>query len=96
MRFGPSGASQRIMSVCSEQYPICGPFAGNRVSTTLIGSVSDNIRDPSENMYYQIVRAGLYDDSRVYVDRIHEWNGIDASGIPEILRGADYVKVLQF
>ena len=83
------------MTVCSEQYPIVARSPAIEFRPTLIGSVTDNIRDPAENMYYQIVRAGLYDDSRVYVDRIHEWNGIDASGIPEILRGADYVKVLQ-
>ena len=92
LRFESSGASQRIMTVCSEQYPIVARSPAFAFRPTLIGSVTDNIRDPAENMYYQIVRAGLYDDSRVYVDRMHEWNGIDASGIPEILRGADYVK----
>lgn len=92
LRFEQSGTSRRIMTVSSEQYPMSARSPAIEFRPPLIGSVSDNIRDPSENMYYQIVRAGLYDDSRAYVDRIHEWNGIDASGIPEILRGADYVK----
>lgn len=92
LRFEQSGTSRRIMTVSSEQYPMSARSPAIEFRPPLIGSVFDNIRDPSENMYYQIVRAGLYDDSRVYVDRIHEWNGIDASGIPEILRGADYVK----
>ena len=31
------------------------------------------------------------EDSRAYVDRVYEWNGVDESGIPEELLGADYV-----
>lgn len=34
---------------------------------------------------------GLDDDAPAYVDRPHEWNGLDSSGLPAFLRGADYI-----
>lgn len=42
--------------------------------------------------YYLITARGLADDSVAYVDSPHQWNGLTADGIPEILRRADYVQ----
>lgn len=55
----------------------------------VIASVRDNIRDPAGAKFYQIVHHGLAEDVRAYVDRPHEWNGVDAAGIPAELLGAD-------
>ncbi len=57
----------------------------------IVRSVRDNIQDPDNFQCYQVVRRGLYDDAPAYVDRPHQWNGIDRRGIPAFLRGADYV-----
>jgi hypothetical protein len=57
----------------------------------VIRSVHDNVRGLASSKYYQIVHRGLYDDAQAYVDRPHEWNGLDASGLPEFLLGADYI-----
>lgn len=58
---------------------------------TMIRSVGDNIRGLESSKYYQIVHHGLEDDAPAYVDRPHEWNGLDPSGLPAFLRGADYI-----
>lgn len=85
------GAVRRIVAVDSEHYPTA---ALHRVEASrresLIVGVSDNIRDPDNTRYYQIVRQGLAEDARAYVDRFHEWNGVEGP-IPDFLRGADYV-----
>jgi len=57
----------------------------------VIESVTDNIRASDSMLFYQIVRGGLAEDARAYVDREFEWNGIDEAGMPSFLRGADYI-----
>jgi ferric-dicitrate binding protein FerR (iron transport regulator) len=57
----------------------------------VIRSVRDNIRGLDSSKYYQVVHHGLEDDAPAYVDRPHEWNGLDPSGLPAFLRGADYI-----
>lgn len=59
---------------------------------TALFSIRDNIRAADSLKYYNIVVNGLHEDVPVWVDRAHEWNGIDPSGIPEIVRGADYAR----
>jgi hypothetical protein len=53
--------------------------------------VRDNIRGLGSSKYYQIVHHGLDEDKPAFVDRIHEWNGVDEGGLPGFLRGADYI-----
>jgi hypothetical protein len=91
LRVGPSGRSRRIIAIHSDEYPLAAIPWQRPQPSPLIRGISDNIRDPRAAKYYQISRGGLDDDCRAYVDRLHEWNGIDASGIPLFLRGADYV-----
>ncbi len=57
----------------------------------VIRSVCDNLRGLDSSKYYQIVYRGLADDAPAYVDRPHEWNGLDEGGLPAFLDGADYV-----
>jgi hypothetical protein len=40
---------------------------------------------------YQIVHGGLEEDALAFVDRAHQWNGLDQSGMPSFLAGADYI-----
>ena len=91
MRVGSAGLLSRIISV--ERRPGDDEWATGPSSDqgAVIRSVSDNIRGLGSSKYYQIVRRGLYDDAPAYVDRTHQWNGLDRRGLPAFLRGADYI-----
>ncbi len=41
---------------------------------------------------YRVVPGGLQEDALAFTGRAHQWNGIDASGMPRYLLGADYVQ----
>jgi hypothetical protein len=91
MRVGSAGLLSRIVSV--ERRPgddgwSTGPSSDRGA---VIRSVRDNIRGLDSSKYYQIVRHGLDEDAPAYVDRIHQWNGLDPWGFPAFLRGADYI-----
>jgi hypothetical protein len=91
MRVGREGGLSRIVSV--ERRPgddawSTGPSADR---DAVIRSVRDNLRGLESSKYYRIVHRGLDDDVSAYVDRPHEWNGLDADGMPRFLRGADYI-----
>jgi ferric-dicitrate binding protein FerR (iron transport regulator) len=91
MRVGSAGALSRIVSI--ERRPGDDEWATGPSSDrgAVIRSVRDNIRGLGSSKYYQIVRRGLDDDAPAYVDRTHQWNGLDRGGLPEFLRGADYI-----
>jgi hypothetical protein len=57
----------------------------------LIAAVSDNVRSLQTAKYYRVIPQGFRDDCRAYVDRLHEWNGVDGRGLPPFLVGGDYV-----
>jgi hypothetical protein len=57
----------------------------------VILDVRDNIRDGESTKCYQIVHGGLREDAPCFVDRSHQWNGVDGAGIPQFLLGADYI-----
>jgi hypothetical protein len=57
----------------------------------LIKSVSDNVRSLQTAKYYRVIPNGFAEDCRAYVDRLHEWNGMDVRGLPPFLVGGDYV-----
>lgn len=86
------GEVSRIVTVDSELYPAgATPPQPSPTRAPLITGVTDNVRDPTLAQYYQIVRGGLWEDARAYVDRHHQWNGLTPQGIPSFLLGADYV-----
>jgi ferric-dicitrate binding protein FerR (iron transport regulator) len=91
MRVGGAGLLSRIISV--ERRPGDDGWATGPSSDhgAVIRSVRDNIRGLSSSKFYQIVHRGLDDDAPAYVDRTHQWNGLDAGGLPAFLRGADYI-----
>lgn len=60
----------------------------------VIARVTDNVGG-SEELYvcYQTTYHGLRDDVLAYSDNPnHQWNGLTSDGLPEFLRGADYIK----
>ncbi len=92
MRVDQQGQFNRITSVESRDF--LPPLQLGREAikpSRLIASVSDNVASLATSKYYRIVGGGFTDDCVVYVDRLHQWNGLDKRGIPSFLRGADYV-----
>lgn len=88
----PDGERRRMVSLSSDDVPVAGgPKREAGREPAIIVGVSDNLHDRKERRFYRIVRGGLYDDARAFVDRRHEWNGVDAAGTPELIRGADYI-----
>jgi ferric-dicitrate binding protein FerR (iron transport regulator) len=68
----------------------------SNLSAHVIARVSDNIHSGDAGKTfacYQTTIEGLYDDSLAYSDNPHhQWNGLTSDGLPEFLRGADYIK----
>lgn len=64
---------------------------GEDLSSPLISQVRNN----SEISFgtCQIIRGGFREEALAYVDRKHQWNGVDKSGLPEELVGLDYVRM---
>ena len=94
MRLDAYGTISRIVSISNQRFSddLVTP-ASTTGSPAIISSVRDNIQRETAWNYYEIVRAGMGEDARAFVDRqSHEWNGIDASGMPPYLVGGDYVK----
>ena len=94
IRFGRDGRFERIMSintghVATFQRAIDANSSGG---APVILDVSDNLRTKETKRFYEIVHGGLEEDALAYVDRPYQWNGVDRSGMPEFLIGADYVK----
>lgn len=73
-------------------------WAGEQLSPTgqVIARVSDNIHGgDAGNVFacYQTTIEGLHDDAVAFSDNpYHQWNGLTAEGLPDFLRGADYIR----
>lgn len=91
LRVDRSGSTSRIVSIHSDSYPAAAAMQPITRRPPLIRAVTDNHRAQGATQYYQIVEQGFREDCQAYVDRYHQWNGIDASGMPTYLLGADYV-----
>jgi hypothetical protein len=65
--------------------------AAGENAKTVIASVSDNVRSLETTKYYRVIPGGFREECRAYVDRAHEWNGVDQRGLPPFLLGGDYV-----
>lgn len=102
VRVASQGAMSRITNVDVDRYPRSSSFfQQRRAGTPVIAAVEDNLREMGVGHYYQISRGGFEEDCTAYVDRHYQWNGLSKAGLPEFLKGADYVltfnddKVLQ-
>jgi hypothetical protein len=60
--------------------------------SSVIESVRDNLTTAERPKFYAVVPRGFQEDAKVYADRPYEWNGLDASGMPSELIGADYIR----
>jgi uncharacterized Zn finger protein len=92
LRVGSDGGLSRIVSMTSREFPTPNMFGTLSEShAPVIASVTDNIRGNQTTKCYRIVHGGLIEDATAYVDRPHQWNGLDKTGLPKFLVGADYV-----
>jgi hypothetical protein len=92
LRVKPGGVMRRLVAIDSSQFPTSVSAAvGTTQASSLILNVSDNLQEDDTAKYYHIVPGGLVEDAPAYVDRTHQWNGVDERGIPSFLRGADYI-----
>lgn len=95
VQFGNRGQLDRIMSIVTGSAATFdeGRSMPGDDSLPIILQVSDNLPASQTKNYYEIVRTGLQEDARAFVDRpTCEWNGVTDSGMPAYLIGADYVK----
>jgi hypothetical protein len=92
VRIGRDGRLGRIASVASDLF-LPPPTLGDLTSFKgrLISSVSDNLQSSQTAKYYRVVAQGFRDDCQAFVDRHHQWNGVDDRGIPPFLENGDYV-----
>jgi hypothetical protein len=87
-----AGDAQRLVAVERGRFfPAPGGGFGFGRRTPTIVDVRDNIRAGESTKCYQIVHGGLEEDAPCFVDRAHQWNGMDEFGLPEFLVGADYI-----
>ncbi|MEN1679628.1 MAG: FecR family protein [Planctomycetota bacterium] len=96
VRVDDRGDANRIVAIESNRFasaPTPETPANARPSEPVISNVRDNIREDESWNYYEIVHGGMGEDALAFVDReAHEWNGLDASGMPAYLVGGDYIK----
>lgn len=88
------GDLRRFMSFAAGDLPAFGKTSAptDNYLPVIVG-VRDNLRTSDTKRFYEIVHRGMREDARAYVDRQeHEWNGLDARGMPAYLIGADYIK----
>ncbi|MCC7086827.1 MAG: FecR domain-containing protein [Pirellulales bacterium] len=91
--FASDGQLSRIMSISTDGTATFMrlPRISTGTPSPLISNVSDRLKNTKR--FYEIVPGGFREDVLAYVDRkFHNWNGVDARGLPSSLVGADYVK----
>ena len=83
----------RIMNVTSGPRDEAWSTRGGETGA-VITSVHDNLREPTDLYYYRILAGGLREDAPAFVAKRHEWNGLDAAGLPAELLGSDLVQTI--
>jgi hypothetical protein len=86
-----AGEFERVVSIQRNDFLAALDGPTRRPAEPVIANVRDNIRMAENIKSYQIVRNGLEEDVPCFVDRNHQWNGVDRDGLPKFLLGADYV-----
>jgi hypothetical protein len=84
------GELARLPAITNETFPRSVQVPPAHAS--VIAAVADNIRLPESAQFYEVVHGGLEDGVQSYVDRTCKWRSVSAAGLPDELRGADYVK----
>ncbi|MEN1680371.1 MAG: FecR domain-containing protein [Planctomycetota bacterium] len=86
------GRAERIVAMYPGQYPtVAGRPGAGHPEESLFAEVTDNLSGSESKKFYRILPSGFDEDARAFVDRCHEWNGVDDAGLPEFLVGGDYV-----
>jgi hypothetical protein len=94
LRVDAQGEANRIVSVDSLRFMELLHARQAPSRPPLIVNIHDNIRQADNCSYYEIVWGGMREDAKACVDReFHEFNGVDADGLPSYLIGGDYVKM---
>ncbi len=92
MRIGRDGHVGRIASVASGAFLPPPRLPDSQIDDgRVIVSVTDNLKSSDTAKYYRVVARGFREDAQAYVDRLHQWNGLDDRGIPSFLSRGDYV-----
>ncbi len=86
LRVAEDGTLSRIVNVRRTH------FSDTPRRPGVIKEVRDNIVREQTMKYYEIVAHDFQEDVLAFVDRDYQWNGVDQSGMPQYLRGGDYVK----
>lgn len=68
-----------------------GMSADQSGRSPLILAVRDNLQDSETKKFYRIVQGGFQEECEAFVDRDHQWNGLDGAGLPPFLVKGDYV-----
>jgi hypothetical protein len=92
IRVRSDGRVGRIASVGGDDFlppPRLGDASSN--AGRAIVAVTDNLKSSQTAKYYRVVSHGFREDCQAYVDRQHQWNGVDERGVPPFLVGGDYV-----
>jgi anti-sigma factor RsiW len=66
-----------------------GGFARRMPRPALITDATINL----DGFRVEVVPNGVYEDAKLFTDREHELNGVDAAGLPSFLLGGDLVKM---
>ena len=95
MRVDKQGKASRIVSIDSNRFASSmGVEPRLPAGPVVISEVHDNLRGTDRCNYYEIVRGGMAEDAKAFVDRPeHEWNGLEASGMPTYLVGGDFIRM---
>jgi hypothetical protein len=93
VRVGSEGQLKRLVAIDSDTFPRLDKPAPKLQANRVIEAVNDNVRLPDSAQFYEIVPGGFQEGATAYVDRLHEWNGVTAEGMPQELVGADYIKM---
>ncbi|TWT34423.1 FecR domain-containing protein [Blastopirellula retiformator] len=94
VRVASDGEISRLSSVVAGIFPNEADVNRTTFDKRVIESIGDNVQDESVYAFYHVAPNGFDEDMPAYADRDHQWNSIGPGGMPEFLRGAEYIMTL--
>ena len=98
IRVRRTGMPERVQTVqlVGVHDEAAGTTTGRTMKSTLIESVTDNIRVPGINRFYGVLSGGMQSKAKAFVDRsAPKWKGLRGQPFPDELAGADIVQTFQ-